>query len=119
MSDTRSPPRLHQVLDSHVDTQRAAAHNTIVQVLEQVCGNTKSVNRSYVWDKTLSTLLTTLDRDLLMQTTFNVTETIQDIHVWNAAIRSTRAPNPDTLAKIGRRRELDTVRSLISKEVIN
>ena len=72
-----------------------------------------------MWDKTLSTLLTTLDRDLLMQTTFNVTETIQDIHAWNEAIRSKRAPNPDSLAKIGRRRELDTVRALISKEVIN
>jgi hypothetical protein len=77
--------------------QRAHTH-TIVQVFEQACGNTKSVNRS----KTLSTLLTTLDRDLLMQTTFNVTETIQDIHAWNAAIRSKRAPNPDALAKIGR-----------------
>ncbi len=88
-------------------------------MLEQVCGNTKSVNRSYVWDKTLSNLLTTLDRDLLMQATFNVTETIQDIHAWNVTIRSTRAPNPDALAKIGRRRELDTVRALISKEVIN
>ena len=98
---------------------RCNAHNAIVQVFEQACGNTKSVNRSCVWDKTLSALLTTLDRDLLMQTTFNVTETIQDIHVWNAAIRSKRAPNPDALAKIGRRRELDTVRALISKEVIN
>ena len=84
-------------------------------MFEQACGNTKSVNRSYVWDKTMSTLLTTLDRDLLMQTTFNVTETIQDIHTWNAAIRSKRAPNPHALAKIGRRRELDTVRTLISK----
>jgi predicted RNA polymerase sigma factor len=54
-----------------------------------------------------------------MQTTFNVTETIQDIHVWNTVIRSKRAPNPAALAKIGRRRELDTVRALISKEVIN
>jgi hypothetical protein len=79
-----------------------SAHKTIVQVFEQVCGNTKSVNRSCVWDKTLSTLLTTLDRDLLMQATFNVTETIQDIHVWNTAIRSKRAPNPAALAKIGR-----------------
>ncbi len=74
---------------------------------------------AHFWDKTLSTLLTTLDRDLLMQTTFNVTETIQDIHVWNSTIRSKRSPNPDTLAKIGRWRELDTVRALISKEVIN
>ncbi len=72
-----------------------------------------------MWDKTLSTLLTTLDRDLLMQATFNVTETIQDIHVWNTVIRSKRAPNPAALAKIGRRHELDTVRALISKEVIN
>jgi hypothetical protein len=54
-----------------------------------------------------------------MQATFNVTETIQDIHAWNAAICSKRAPNPAALAKIGRRRELDTVRALISKEVIN
>jgi ribonuclease HI len=98
---------------------RCSAHNAIVQVFEEVCGNTKSAHRSCVWDKTLSTLLTTLDRDLLMQATFNVTETIQDIHAWNAAIRSKRAPNPAALAKIGRRRELDTVRALISKEVIN
>jgi hypothetical protein len=77
-------------------------------VFEQACGNTKSVNCSYVWDKTLSTLLTTLDRDLLMQTTFNVTQTIQDIYEWNEAIRSKREPNPDTLATIGRRLELDT-----------
>jgi hypothetical protein len=54
-----------------------------------------------VWDKTLSTLLTTLDRDLLMQGDFNVTETIQDIHAWNEAIRSKQAPNPAGLAKIG------------------
>jgi hypothetical protein len=32
------------------------------------------------------------DHDLLMQTTFNVTETIQDIHEWNTVIRSKRAP---------------------------
>ncbi len=88
-------------------------------MFEQTCGNAKSVNRSCVWDKTLSTLLTTLDRDLLIQTTFNVTETIQDIHVWSSAIRSKRVPNPDALAKIGRRHELDTVRALISKVVIN
>ena len=98
---------------------RCNAHNAIVQVFEQACGNSKSVNRSCVWDKTLPTLLTTLDRDLLMRTTFNVTETIQDIQAWNTAMRSKRAPNPDTLAKIGRRRELDTVRALISREVIN
>ncbi len=67
----------------------------------------------------MSTILITLDRDLLMQTTFNVTETIQDIHEWNTVIRSKRTPNPDTLAKIGRWWELDTVRSLIRKEVIN
>ena len=59
-----------------------------------------------------------LDRDLLMQATLNVAETIQDIHVWNAVIRSKRAPNPGALAKIGRRRELDTLRDLISKEVV-
>jgi hypothetical protein len=53
-----------------------------------------------------------------MQATFNVTETIQDIHVWNAAIRSKRALNPAALAKIGRRRELDTLRALIIKEVM-
>jgi hypothetical protein len=41
-------------------------------------------------------------RDLLMQATLNVTETIQDIHAWNAVIRSKRAPNPGALAKIGR-----------------
>ena len=64
----------------------------------------KSIHRSCVWDKTLSTLLTTLGRDLLMQATFNVTETIQDIHVWNAVIRSKRTPNPVALTKIGRRR---------------
>ena len=73
-----------------------------------------------MWDKTLSTLLTTLDRDLLMQaSTFNVTETIQDIHVWNTAIHSKRTPNPVALTKIGRRRELDTIRALISQEVMN
>ena len=54
-----------------------------------------------------------------MQTTFNVTETIQDIHVWNTVIRSKRAPNPGVLAKLGRRRELDIVRDLIRKEVMN
>ena len=72
-----------------------------------------------MWDKTLSTLLTTLDRDLLMKATLNVTATIQDIHTWNAVIRSKRAPNPGTLGKIGRRRELDTLRESISKEVVN
>ena len=65
-----------------------------------------------MWDKTLLTLLTTLDRDLLMQATLNVAETIQDFHVWNVVIRSKRTPNPGALAKIGRRRELDTIRAL-------
>ena len=34
-------------------------------------------------------------------------------------ICSKRAPNPGALAKIGRRRELDTLRDLIRKEVVN
>ena len=54
-----------------------------------------------------------------MQDTLNVTETIQDIHAWNVVIRSKRTPNPGALAKIGRRRELDTIRALINKEVVN
>jgi hypothetical protein len=87
--------------------------------IESVPYTKQSVNRSCVWDKTLSTLLTTLDRVLLIQATFNVTETIQDIHAWNTVIRSKRVPNPDVLPKIGRWHELDTVRALISKEVMN
>ena len=143
MTDTRVPLSLYQVSEQthsiicitgtnfsqlllthsqQASLTRASRCNTqiaIVLVFEQACGNTKSVHRSCVWDKTLTTLLTTLDRDLLRQATLNVTETIQDIHTWNTVIRSKRTPNPGVLARIDRRHELDTLRDLISKEVEN
>ncbi len=68
---------------------------------------------------TSGAILTTLDHDLLMLVTLKVVETIQDIHVWHTVIRSKRAPNPGALAKIGRWRELDSIRALIRKEVVN
>ncbi len=40
---------------------RYNTHNAIVKVFEQICRNTKLVNRSCVWDKTFPSLLTTLD----------------------------------------------------------
>ena len=60
-----------------------------------------------------------VSRDLPIQATLNVTETIQDIHTWSVVIRSKRTPNPGDLAKIGRRHEIDTLRESIRKEVVN
>jgi hypothetical protein len=107
--DGHSEETFHHVqlscLLSHRRASRQTGHNNIAKLFEKTFPHVKPDQRFWVWDKSITALLTDLHHHERFKHALNAVDTPAAVRAWTKAWRSKTTPTPAQLSTLGRQRD--------------